>query len=406
MTQDLANKAAVVRHRYACTGLATMFAVMVSGTAALSASEVGSATVTEPELFPAPNETLVSQDLSPSEAAREEWRRLVCDGLVYTSIASEEELRTARLLPTGTLLPPSLSDDGFIEGWQERLVQAAAVVTPDEPADAAAGAGSSEAEETAPLLPKTLPWALAFILPAAGSFIYGRRRSRDAGHIRQKSGLGLGVAGRRRHTTIALVLALLGAVALLGPYPVFAGAGGDEETGDPLMDGASMDTWRAYLCDDAPGPINAAGGGIVPVDILSTIPGMEDSTPIQTEPTSQPSYGPVAFGGFSGGGGGDGGTNTVVSGNTSPGDTGGTTIVTMFDPPPTQNPPGPSDPDSPPGTFPPTGNPPGDPLPPLTNLPQAAPPPTPVPIPPALPLMLTAFAGLALGRTVSRMRRG
>ena len=123
--------------------------------------------------------------LPPTQAAADEWRRFVCEGDIAVSYASEDDLAAYALSPAGTLLPPGLSADGFVEGWQRLLAARPnkGADTEGAPADDAQGA-ALVAKEPQRLVPLTL----AFILPALLSF-WANRRYQNADPGNGRSGL-------------------------------------------------------------------------------------------------------------------------------------------------------------------------------------------------------------------------
>lgn len=311
--------------------------------------------------------------LTPTEAAQEEWRRMVCDGLVTTSYQNPSDLNLA---PSGTLMPPSLHPSGFTDAWYASV--SGLEPTTDEVVEPAEEVAAKE--ETSPTR-RYLSYAAAFGLPALGFFILGKRRRRS-GWVATYA------------FPLALALPVIASIALLSAT---ARAGVDSYLGDDIrLAGGSLDDWRSFLCDDD--IMLAAGGGFgVPTDLVNALQnrvfrGFDD--PGSGGFPGPPSFFPLAtnFGGISRASGSDefgdtsvntGGGLTSVSGDVgSGGGTGGGSGGT----------PGGRSTGGGGGSGGGGGG-------------GAGPTTAPVPLPPTLWLMLTACGGMVLGSAASRTRR-
>lgn len=199
MTQDGITEASAARHRRAVWAA---LALACSAVPAHALLEIGSASGPESIPAPAPQTSALTEAgpdgqvfISPSEAARDSWRQMVCEGGIETSVASAAERADHARSPSGTLLPPSLAPDGFVAGWETMLTTVALSTEPA--ADAAAegsdpAAAESESASDVPPQRRFLPFALAFMLPAFGSYAFTRNRKPEAGGLRSETGVGLG----------------------------------------------------------------------------------------------------------------------------------------------------------------------------------------------------------------------
>ncbi|MEM1362920.1 MAG: hypothetical protein AAGF94_14595 [Pseudomonadota bacterium] len=284
--------------------------------------------------------------LTPTEAAQEEWRRMVCDGLVSASFTDPSDVVRA---PSGTLMPPSLHPMGFTDAWY------AAIDDLEKARDDA-----EEAPETKPSTERSSPlkryvaYAAAFGLPALGFFIIGKRRRRTGWFATYA-------------VPLAFAVPIIASIAMLSAT---ARAGVDGYLGDDIrLAGGSLDDWRSFLCDDNPDILLAAGGGFgTSTELVETLenPGIRRFPDLGSGGfPGPPSFFPLStnFGGVTttaGTSGGGGTTGTGGSGGSGGGGGGGNG---------------------------------GGPVPP------------PVPLPPTLWLMLTACGGMALGSVAARARR-
>ncbi|MCV6596334.1 MAG: hypothetical protein OIF40_04520 [Mangrovicoccus sp.] len=118
--------------------------------------------------------------LSPSQAAREQWRKLVCSGVIERSDASQAEVSSWGRAPSGTVLPPALADEGFVEGWESRMYPAAVSSSSYDPkAEGRNNGSAAQAGDGGGLIAqgrKALFYGLALMLPAWGAYRFTRRR--------------------------------------------------------------------------------------------------------------------------------------------------------------------------------------------------------------------------------------
>ena len=191
------------------------------------------------------------------------------------------------------------------------------------------------------------------------------------------------------HVIGALVLLL----SLCVPGLIWAGAPGAD---DPIEDGASLEDWQDYLCNDSSDIMHAAGGGLGLGPVLPgwSYPDVRRASDVLAGNGRPSPFNSTGWWGVPGGSGGGSRGSPVLFWPWAPaldgalggsGVPGGQPPSTLFpDPPDGQPRSGPNDPDR---------------LNAGSELPLPA-----VPVPPALPLLMSACAGLWLGRFASRRK--
>jgi len=415
------------------------------------------------ELSAGPSEAATDTSLSPTENAREDWRKLVCSGVTESSSASVMEVASWGRAPSGTILPPSLASNGFVEGWEARMYPAAVSSSSlDEEASAKAaerleeGRGSLLADGQ-----RLMANSLAFLLPALGMYFYSRRKRKQIASPHVASGTGSGEGA----STTAMLAACV-AIPALFASPQTSLAGADfADPGDPTIssgniweDGETMENWRAHLCNDPEDPLSAAGGGLSGDILTPYVAGpaaalVHDYTPRPNGSGRNNAFYPgLAASGAAGGGSGSGtagagsaggssamqaGSDAQTAADQSPGSNSATSETGAPDEPviatllpgtvadPTSEGSGLLDPVATPGGSGGTGGPAGsgggttgggngsagggtgsgsgtNGTGSGGNWPDGSSPTAPVPLPPALLLLLSAFGGLLLGKSVAR----